>query len=76
MKLLVLVLLCAFIIAVHRHARTGFVTAYCIAAYMLFCAMLSGCATERPSPGPTPTGYVCGEHDGTYQLLNCKSYFP
>lgn len=73
-KLSVFMLLAAFIILVHRRARIGFVIAYCAAAYVFLCA--SGCATERASPGSAPTGNVCGEHDGSYILINCKRYFP
>jgi hypothetical protein len=74
-KVIALFLLVAWIIAVHRYARQTFVVLYCIALVFLYFS-LAGCATERPSPGPAPTGELCGDHDGTYQLLNCKRYFP
>lgn len=76
MKYLVLLLLSTFIVGVHRHARSKFVAAYIVALYVLSCSMFVGCATvEPPSPGPAPTGDLCS-HDGTYELINCKRYFP
>ena len=74
MKILALFLLVAFIVAVHRQARNGFVVAYCIAC-LLFYFSLAGCATERLSPGPAPTGVICG-NDGAYMLIHCRGKNP
>ena len=72
MKYIAVMLLIALGCAVARRVYRPLLFVFAVAIVAL---LFTGCATERPSPGPAQTGELCGDHDGTYQLLNCKRYF-